>query len=138
MKKYEGITKYISQIEECTAGKWVIDKENDGTPEHPIHVPYVKYSKIIDAFIDDVYRFENENPDYQLNHYYDILKNNGIEWNRASMKEADVSVLDERCVMALIMGAVRTENFSDGALLAMLEDGSILKWLNRLKEIDEG
>ena len=28
MKKYEGITKYISQIEECTAGKWVIDKEN--------------------------------------------------------------------------------------------------------------
>ena len=63
MKKYEGITKYISQIEECTAGKWVIDKENDGTPEHPIHVPYVKYSKIIDAFIDDVYRFENENPE---------------------------------------------------------------------------
>lgn len=32
------------------------------------------------------------------------------------MKGVDVSVLDGQCIMALIMGAVRAERFSDGAL----------------------
>lgn len=54
-----------------------------------------------------------------------------------SMSEADVSQLDAQCVMALIMGAVRAERFCDGALLGFFRDGSIRKWLERLKEIDD-
>lgn len=54
------------------------------------------------------------------------------------MINADVSGLDERCVMALIMGAVRAERFCDGALLNFFNNGSIRKWLERLKKIDEG
>lgn len=53
------------------------------------------------------------------------------------MSEADVSQLDAQCVMALIMGAVRAERFCDGALLGFFRDGSIRKWLERLKEIDD-
>ena len=54
------------------------------------------------------------------------------------MSEADVSKLDAQCVMALIVGAVRAERFCDGALLGFFKDGSIQKWLTRLKEIDGG
>lgn len=40
--------------------------------------------------------------------------------------------------MALITGAVRAERFCDGALLGFFKDGSIRKWLERLKELDNG
>ena len=54
------------------------------------------------------------------------------------MKNADVSSLDGKTVVALLVGAIRAERFCDGALLDFFEDGSIVKWLSRLKEIDEG
>ena len=38
----------------------------------------------------------------------------------------------------LLWGAVRAERFCDGALLDFFESGSVLKWLEWLKTIDEG
>ncbi|MFQ8599328.1 MAG: DUF6508 domain-containing protein [Oscillospiraceae bacterium] len=49
------------------------------------------------------------------------------------MREADVPHWTLN-VMALIM-AVRAERFCDGALLGFFKDGSIRKWLERLKEV---
>lgn len=54
------------------------------------------------------------------------------------MKSADILNLNAQCVFALIMGAVRAGRFCDGALLDFFESGSVLKWLERLKTIDEG
>ena len=54
------------------------------------------------------------------------------------MSGADVSDFGGRTVMALLPGAVRAERFCDGALLGFLEDGSIIRWLLRLREIDNG
>ena len=99
---------------------------------------FVNYSEVIHRFIDDVYKFNDDNNDFELNRYGEILKQNGLEWNAKSMSEADVSHLDAKCVMALIIGAVRAERFCDGALLSLFEDGSIRRWLERLKEIDGG
>ena len=53
------------------------------------------------------------------------------------MSTVDVSKMDGQGVMALIMAAVRAERFCDGALKEFFENGSIEKWLLRLKEIDE-
>ena len=52
------------------------------------------------------------------------------------MRNADASALDEQCILALIMGAIRAERFSDGALLAFFEEGHISDWLKRLYTID--
>ena len=57
MAKYELVTKYIHLFENGDFGEWFIDKENDGSMEHPIQMPYVMYFKTIDDFIDDVHRF---------------------------------------------------------------------------------
>ena len=54
------------------------------------------------------------------------------------MEEADVSKLAAKCVIALLIGAVRAERFCDGALLSFFNSGCILRWLLRLKTIDEG
>ena len=53
------------------------------------------------------------------------------------MSEADVSDADGKLVMALLMRAIRAERFSEGTLLGFCEDGSVLRWLKRLKEIDD-
>ena len=118
-------------------GDWVIDEENDGTPEHPIQMPFVAYSEIVNRFIDDVYTFEAANKDMMLTSYDEILKKNGLRWDMEAMKDADVSLLNAQCIMALIMGAVRAERFCEGALLSFFKNGSILKWLERLKEFED-
>lgn len=42
---YESLIKYLPLLSSDGIGDWVIDKENDGTSEHPIQMPYVNYSK---------------------------------------------------------------------------------------------
>lgn len=135
MNKFEKLISYIPLLESDTIGAWVIDRENDGTPEHPMQMPYVNYSAMVHHFIEDVYDFSENNKDFELTRYGEILEKNGLEWGSKSMSEADISSLDAQCVMALIMGAVRAERFCDGALLGCFKDGSIKKWLERLKEV---
>lgn len=136
MKKFENLIKYLPLLEDDNIGTWIIDRENDGSPEHPIQMPFVNYSEMVHDFIKDVYDFEEKNKDFELTRYGEILEKNGLEWGSKSMSEADVSSLDGQCIMALIMGAVRAERFCDGALLGFFKDGSIKKWLERLKKID--
>ena len=136
MSKFDILTKYIPIIQADSIGEWVIDNENDGTLEHPIQMPFVDYSEMVDNFIDDVYAFEESNKDMELTRYEDILKDNGLEWDSESMKNADISSLNAHCVLALIMGAVRAEGFCDGALLDFFKSGCILKWLERLNSIE--
>ena len=135
MSKFTELTKYLSLMEDDNIGSWIIDRENDGTPEHPIQMPFVNYSEMVHRFIDDVYAFSDNNKDFELTRYGETLKRNGLEWGTKSMSEADVFSLDAQCVMALIMGAVRAERFCDGALLGFFKDGSIRRWLERLKEV---
>lgn len=136
MSKFENLIKYLPLLDEDTFGTWVIDRENDGTPEHPKQMPFVNYSEMVHHFIEDVYDFIDHNKDMELTRYGDILNKNGLEWGSKSMSEANVSGLDAQCMMALLTGAVRAERFCDGALLGFFKDGSIRKWLERLKELD--
>ena len=137
MIEFQSLTKYIPLISNDEIGTWVIDRENDGTTEHPIHFPFVNYSEMADKFVEDVYAFHNEHPEFELNRYGEILEKNGLEWG-GNMSTANVSDKDAQCILALIIGAVRAERFCDGALLAFFKNGSIEKWLTRLLEIDGG
>ena len=135
MNKFDKLLSYLPALDGDVIGTWVIDHENDGTPERPIQMPFVHYSEMVNSFIEDVYDFEANNKDFELTRYNEILDNYGLAWDSRFMSEADVSKLDAQCVMALIMGAVRAERFCDGALLEFFQDGSIKKWLERLKEL---
>lgn len=53
------------------------------------------------------------------------------------MSGAIVEDLDAKVVCALIVGAVRAERFCDGALLNFFKNGSMMRWLCRLQEINE-
>ena len=118
---YEKLTAYIPRLQSDEFGKWFIDTKNDGT---------------IRGLVGEIYDFMDNHPEFGLNRYQDILKENGLEWSTDSMSTADVSGLDGKAVMALLLGADRAERFCDGALLRFCKNGSILRWLTRLQEID--
>lgn len=124
---YEALTKYIGQFEDV--GAWIIDRENDGSKEHPIQMPYMSYSKTIMNFFSEMDAF-------MVCNYQEVLKRNDLQWGR-EMGSADVSGFDAEGVLALLTGAVRAERFCDGAFASFVRSGAIDRWLRRLKEIDE-
>ena len=136
MSKYNILTKYINTIPGDNLGEWLVDMEKDGISENTIKFPFVQYSEMVNNFVNDFYIFEENNKDMGLNRYQDILKNNDFEFDVKSMKSVDVSDLNAQCVLALIMGAIRADRFSEGALLEFFNNGCILKWLKRLDNIE--
>ncbi|AOZ87963.1 hypothetical protein BK049_04185 [Bacillus xiamenensis] len=132
MNKFEILTKYIPMLQENRIGVWVIDRENDGTAEHPIQMPFVNYYEMVRQFINDVYTFEEQNKDMELTLYREILKVNGIEWGTDDLENVDVSDLNAQCVLALVTGVVRAERFCDGVIFNFFKSGAMLKWLERL------
>lgn len=134
---FESLTKHLPAIENAEGfGNWVVDRESKGTMDDPIEMPYVNYGTTVADVEQAIYDFVDEHPEYELTHYRDILERNGLEWGSQAMSGADVSELDGQAVMALLLGAVRAERFCDGALLGFFEDGSMRRWLLRLKGID--
>lgn len=134
---YESLTRLIDSIETDTYGEMVFDKKSKGTIDDPIQLPYAHYTDVVNDLWLEIYAFSEVHPEYELMKYQSILEKNGLSWNSVSMSGADISSADGQLVMALLMAATRAERFCDGVLLGLCKDGSILRWLKRLKEIDE-
>ncbi|MDD6695913.1 MAG: DUF6508 domain-containing protein [Firmicutes bacterium] len=135
---YKRITEFILKIEDGSYGKWMPEfQTGDGTLENPYQMPYVEYRREIADLEQVIYQFVDEHPEYGLNNYMDILQCYQIEWGVDSMSEADISHMDGRGIMALLVGAIRAERFSEGTLLNFLQRGCIQKWLKRLEELDQ-
>ena len=137
MKKYSALTKYINLLKNDNAGEWICDKENDGSSERPMHLPFVVYSITVDKLTDDIYKFAKESDEIVLSKYADNLNANGIKWGYDSMMKADASELDAQCILALLIASLRAERFCDGALLEFIKNGAVIRWLKRLQELDE-
>lgn len=136
MKKYEVLTKYIPYIDEDKIGQWIIDRENDGTLEHPKQFRYANFVQIESQFADDVNHFVSAHPDLDLINYRIIIESNGIKWDIESMSGAIIEDLDGRCICALLVAAVRADHFCGGLLGQFFRNGSISRWLHRLQEFD--
>jgi ADP-ribosylglycohydrolase len=94
-------------------------------------------SDMVHSFAAEFYVFSESNEGYGLEKYADILKQNGLEWEEASLRNADVRKLDELAVLALMMGILRADHFSGGILELFACEGILEKWLVRLKGIDD-
>ena len=137
IKMYESLTRLMPELSEGEYGTLIVDRESKGTMDDPIRMPFVGYSPAVNKLEKAIYAFVKEHPEYELTKYEEILKSNGLEWSSHSMEEADVSHADGKLVMALLVGALRADRFSEGTFLGFCEDGSVVRWLKRLKEIDD-
>lgn len=125
---YQTLTDYLPEIEKNTSGNWTIQSKEP--------MPYIAYIPLVGDFEEEVYNFGENHPEYGLGQYQDILRTNGISTGIESIQNADVSHMDGKSIMALLVCAVRAERYIQGALLDLFESGAIKKWLSRLKEID--
>lgn len=119
MPDFQKLTRHIPTLE---AGEFTMPAD------------HVDYSQAVTAFIGDLHAICKALP--ECGDFKAVLAANGIEWDLDSMLDADVSKADAKCVVALLLGAVRSERFCEGALLNFLESGTIAKWLKRLAELD--
>lgn len=107
-----------------------------GARENPITWSHVEYKDGIDIQVENaIYRIVEENPELGLNSYNDTLEANGLKWSVESLRNADISEFDVKCLLALILASVRADRFCDGLLLSYLEDGIFLRWVGRIQAL---
>ena len=88
-------------------------------------------------FLTDFYKcIMEKEKNKNLFDYVKVLHKYGIEYEQKLMKNVDVSELGAEPVLALILGIMRADHFSEGTLKEFIDKGYIYKWLKRLKEID--
>ena len=132
--KYTGLTDILEELKDDNYGEIHRSEGHKGTKEDPIPMPFIVYSETVHKLIKVVYDFDKENPDYDLKNYLETMEKNGIK----NIDEIEPDKLDAKVVMAALMGIVRQERFCDGLILSCLENGTVQKLLQRLKDIDEG
>ena len=89
-------------------------------------------------FLTDFYKcIMEKEKNKNLFDYVKVLHKYGIEFEEESMKNVDVSKLGSEPILALILGIMRIDHFSEGTLKEFVSNGYIYKWLKRLKEIDD-
>ena len=134
---FEKLTVLIPELEKSVIGTVIFDNEHKGTIEDPIPMPYVDYDVIVIELIKEVHTFAKNHPDYDLYNYMEIMKSYNIGFGGLDPKEVDVTKADAKLVMVLLMAVIRQDRFCDGLLLEYCKNGSVLRWIKRLKEIDE-
>lgn len=137
MGKYSELTKLIEPLKTDSYGEWHFDNEHTGTHDDPIQMPFVTHTKVVHELFDAIIKFKDENPDYDLARYNELLEERGLEWKHSSLVNADVKDMDGQGIMAMLTGLLRGERFCEGSVLSALNDGTVIRWLERLKEIDE-
>ena len=113
---YESLTKYIDRVEKRKKQDWNLT--------------------IIKCFTKDVNAFVKKKEKLGLINYWDVIQKHGIDFRIESLMKLDVSEMDAKPVLALIVAAVREEETCDGGYLGYFEKGLVIKWLERLRQID--
>lgn len=136
-KKYSKLTNLIEKLQGAgDVGSWVFDNAR-GTDGNLIVAPHVKYSPVVDEVYNGIMNICEENPELEHAQYWVTLSKYGIDATPWYMENADVSDKDAKFVIALLIGVYSGERFSDGLIGHFFKKGIILKWIERLKEIDD-
>lgn len=133
MLKYKTLTDHIDVLSNSNFGEW----SSGNSSEDAVALPFVIYSKEVMDFLLSVDNFlDVENNDIFFD-YKSLLEKENIEYSMDAFIAADINKLQAETLCAMIIGTIRADRFCEGVLLESFENGHILKWLKRLKELDE-
>lgn len=143
MGRFEILTKYIEPLKnekeysylENFDGERITKEEDlyyyDKNNRKVFIIPYHGYADTVKSFTHDLlnFIFDTKNGD--------ILPIKDVRTKDIKFDEKKIFSLDAASVLLLLNSPIKWERFCDGLLLRALENGRILKLLERLKEIDE-
>lgn len=128
---YEKVTAYLGKLKPA---HWKYpENQGDGSHENPYVAGWPEYDETTKEFMHKMYEFV---PNGGQNYDEVIYKATGFD-GHDELTKVDVSKLDGDTILYMIFSRVRGERFSDGLFGSYVADGTMDKWLNRLKEIDE-
>ena len=127
---YESITSYLGKL---TPGHWKYpENQGDGSDEHPFIAGWIDYDETTEEFISKMYEVvPNGGRDYG-----EILSEINQKYSDDYYK-VDISKLNGNMILYMMFAVIRGERFCEGLIGNYIAKGTMDKWLNRLKELDE-
>ncbi len=125
-KVYEKIIKYLKVFKDMdSAGEWSGDTASDNIV---LQTPHVIYDEDVQNFVEDFKEFQVKTPEKLL-----LLDDNIESLRKVTMKDKSFDYM-----MCLISFALKIEKAKPGLLKALIEDGTLTKWLKQIKKcVDE-
>lgn len=78
-------------------------------------------------------RFEMKHPELEMNRFIKTLEENDLEWSMNGMHAADVSKLNLKAVLALLVGIFCSEKCIEESQYSFFQDKKIFECVERLK-----
>ena len=130
--KYGRLLEFIKPLEEYPdkLARWhgaEMRKDKDG--RNLLMSGYPIYESDTLDFLDAMRSFT-------VNNYVEVIESYGIKYKNIDILRLDLAKYDDRLVLAMITAIVRSERISEGLIMSMIQNGSLLKLLLRLREFD--
>lgn len=130
---FEQLTKYLDVLKPGNYGTFIEPtKDEKGT----LVLHGFQYSKDVTKFEEEVYKFAEQNPQFQHTHYLEILKEHNIDANDSSIYLDEFKGCDTNLVFLILFSIIRSEHFCEGSIMNGLEKGNIQRCLEELKKRD--
>ena len=134
---YESLTALIPAIEKGEFGEWS-KQTGDGSEENPLVFCHIEYSEPVNKLLDELRVFSHTHAEeMNLRYYPGIEADIQARWQGKNLFDIDVSLLDGRLTIGLLLIVISMCRFNDEYFLECCESGCTLRCLKRLKEIDE-
>ncbi len=78
-------------------------------------------------------RFEMKHPELEMNRFIKTLEENDLEWSMNGMHAADVSKLNLKAILALLVGIFCSEKCIEESQYSFFQDKKIFECVERLK-----
>ena len=78
-------------------------------------------------------RFEMKHPELEMNRFIKTLEENDLEWSMNEMHTVDVSKLNLKAVLALLVGIFCSEKCIEESQYSFFQDKKIFQCIERLK-----
>ena len=78
-------------------------------------------------------RFEMKHPELEMNRFIKTLEENDLEWSMNEMHAVDVSKLNLKAVLALLVGIFCSEKCIEESQCSFFQDKKIFQCIERLK-----
>ena len=131
--RYGKILNFIKPLEEYPEklGRWKPgESRTDDKGQTVIVAGYPIYESDVVDFLDAMGSF-------MVYNYVEVIESYGIKYENIDIHKLDLAQYDDKLVLAMITAIIRSDRINEGLIMSMIENGSFLKLLLRLKDFDE-
>lgn len=142
-KQYESLTKLIPEMEKDIYGEWNLPMKGEGTKDNPYIMPHVSFTPTAYSFFSEMGKIVEQHPEFDLYNYKKYLERRGYisdakgPFPIGELQTVPSERLNAEDIFVMCFAVQRTDRFCEGIMLKFFKDGTILKWLKRLAELDE-